>query len=220
MIHKIHFKSAKNTLKVSKNQKHCVSFHSLLSFSVFESITNAPEERLSRQARFIKTLAFVASAVGIVWMKHLDELFGWSSPHWRVERCWRGRQEADTQSGKLSWVHLMLSPQYVLHYIYNAFPPFPILTCDLVMRQILENKCVLGMRKSHVVLTKILSGKRLGEHDLCCCDFFPPINENGAPPMQTSGSPSTTSSVLMHLCWWPKAAGVEGHPMSRKDLNN
>lgn len=76
MIHKIHFRSAKNTLKVSKNQKHCVSFHSLFSFSVFESIMNAPEERLSRQVRFIKTLAFVVNAVGIVWMKHLDELFG------------------------------------------------------------------------------------------------------------------------------------------------
>lgn len=37
------------------------------------SIVNAPEERLSRQVRFIKTLPFVVSAVGIVWMKHLDE---------------------------------------------------------------------------------------------------------------------------------------------------
>lgn len=77
------------------------------------SIAKTPEERLSKEERFITILVFFMSAnnavVRIIWLK-LTTLYI------VLRSCW-GIQEPDMKTGELSWANLMLSPQSSLQCI-------------------------------------------------------------------------------------------------------
>lgn len=77
------------------------------------SIAKTPEERLSKEERFITILVFFMSAnnavVRIIWLK-LTTLYI------VLRSCW-GIQEPDMKTGELGWANLMLSPHSSLQCI-------------------------------------------------------------------------------------------------------
>lgn len=104
----------KTPLKFLENRSNGCPFTLFwASLCMTGSIAKTPEERLSKEERFITILVFFMSAnnavVRIIWLK-LTTLYI------VLRSCW-GIQEPDMKTGKLGWANLMLSPHSSLQCI-------------------------------------------------------------------------------------------------------